>query len=374
MAHRRRRGCSGKHTPASRSFLKPRRPSSLGSTIGEPAAEKKGMEPHGAAVPAEISRQPGVSAVPAEISRQPGVSAVPTEISGQSGVSAVPAEISRQSGDSAVSAEISRQTGASAAQPVHIASCWRSGARKLHQDHQWTSHLFNVDYPSSRNFQPLEATGQPSSGASSPTAEALRALLSALDDDALAAFLTIPPADRTTLQQGLRQMAAIYGPPSNVEHRFAARRQGEAETPFAFRSALLKLAKAAFPRMDHDGLDSLVLEKLLVLARDFHTIIQAVDDDDLCPLKVARCIQAHLLLQTEKGLVACTTPCDTPEETEPAQAYALAQGGGWRRDGMERRDDLQCQRRTSPRPGRGLTVCFNCNLMGHLSSGCLVPR
>ncbi|CAM9521725.1 unnamed protein product [Lampetra planeri] len=52
--------------------------------------------------------------------------------------------------------------------------------------------------------------------------------------------------------------------------------------------------------MDHDGLDSLVLEKLLALAKDLHIVIQAIDDADLCSLKVATCIQAHLLLQHDK--------------------------------------------------------------------------
>ncbi|CAN0371922.1 unnamed protein product [Lampetra planeri] len=127
-------------------------------------------------------------------------------------------------------------------------------------------------------------------------AEALRALPAALDD-VLAAFLTIPPAERAMLQQALAQMAAIYGLPSNVHHRFTARRQREPETLLAFRSALLVLAKAAFPKMNHDGLHLLVLEKLLALARNLHIIIQAIDEDDLCSLKVARCIQANLLLQ-----------------------------------------------------------------------------
>ncbi|CAM9385324.1 unnamed protein product [Lampetra planeri] len=45
---------------------------------------------------------------------------------------------------------------------------------------------------------------------------ALRALLAAFDDDAIAAVITIPRADRTTLQQALQRMAEIYGPPSET--------------------------------------------------------------------------------------------------------------------------------------------------------------
>ncbi|CAM9860251.1 unnamed protein product [Lampetra planeri] len=76
--------------------------------------------------------------------------------------------------------------------------------------------------------------------------------------------------------------------------------------PLAFHSALLALAKAAFPRMDHDGIDALDLERLLSLAKDLNTILPAVDDDDLSSLKVTKCIQAPQLLQRHRGLVACT--------------------------------------------------------------------
>ncbi|CAN0224060.1 unnamed protein product [Lampetra planeri] len=58
-------------------------------------------------------------------------------------------------------------------------------------------------------------------------------------------------------------MAAIFDPPSNVRQKFAKRRRGEIETPLTFRSALMSLAQAAIPKMEHAGLDSLVLERLL---------------------------------------------------------------------------------------------------------------
>ncbi|XP_061403453.1 uncharacterized protein LOC133339342 isoform X2 [Lethenteron reissneri] len=55
--------------------------------------------------------------------------------------------------------------------------------------------------------------------------EVLRALPAALDDDALAALITIPREDRSLLQRTLQQMADIYGLPSNTRHWFAARRK-----------------------------------------------------------------------------------------------------------------------------------------------------
>ncbi|CAN0094240.1 unnamed protein product [Lampetra fluviatilis] len=83
-----------------------------------------------------------------------------------------------------------------------------------------------------------------------------------LDDDALAAFYAIPSEDRVTLPQALAQMAGIFDPPSNVRHKFAVRMQGETGTPLSFRSVLLSLAQAAYPKMDQAALDSLALFNL----------------------------------------------------------------------------------------------------------------
>ncbi|CAM9483357.1 unnamed protein product [Lampetra planeri] len=86
-------------------------------------------------------------------------------------------------------------------------------------------------------------------------AEALRVLPTALDDDALATFYAVPPAVRATLLLAFAQMAAIYDPSSNVRHKFTARRRREAETPLAFCSALLSLAKKQhFSRWSKQGL------------------------------------------------------------------------------------------------------------------------
>ncbi|CAM9511783.1 unnamed protein product [Lampetra fluviatilis] len=138
--------------------------------------------------------------------------------------------------------------------------------------------------------------------------EALRALPTALDNDTLAAFCTILPTERATLPQAFAQMTAIYDPPSNVCHKITTQRMGEAKMSLAFRSVLLVLAKAAFPKMDHAGVDSLVCKRLLTLAKDLNIVLPTTEEDDLFFLKVARCIQAHLLLKQQTGLVACTVP------------------------------------------------------------------
>ncbi|CAM9704463.1 unnamed protein product, partial [Lampetra planeri] len=66
--------------------------------------------------------------------------------------------------------------------------------------------------------------------------EVLQALPTTLDGDALAAFYAILPDQRGTFLRAFAQMAAIFDPPSNVRHKFAARRRGETETPLTFRS------------------------------------------------------------------------------------------------------------------------------------------
>ncbi|CAN0417262.1 unnamed protein product [Lampetra planeri] len=74
--------------------------------------------------------------------------------------------------------------------------------------------------------------------------------------------------------------------------KFAVQRRGDAESALAYRSALLALAKAAYPLMGQDGHDMLVLEKLLELTKELLTVLPA-DDRDMFSLKIARCIKAQ---------------------------------------------------------------------------------
>ncbi|CAN0299183.1 unnamed protein product [Lampetra planeri] len=46
-------------------------------------------------------------------------------------------------------------------------------------------------------------------------------------------------------------------------------------------TALFALAKAAFPRMDEEGVDAMVAEKILLLADDLNFVILAQDDADM---------------------------------------------------------------------------------------------
>ncbi|CAN0339978.1 unnamed protein product [Lampetra planeri] len=85
--------------------------------------------------------------------------------------------------------------------------------------------------------------------------EALRALPAMLDSDALATLTSTPRAKHATLQMALQLLAAVYGPPSDCRQLFYDRQRGAKESPLAYRTALLALAKMAFPRMDEDGVD-----------------------------------------------------------------------------------------------------------------------
>ncbi|CAM9861701.1 unnamed protein product [Lampetra planeri] len=77
--------------------------------------------------------------------------------------------------------------------------------------------------------------------------------------------------------------------------KFAVRRKGEGQSALAYRSTLLALVKAVFPKMDHDGLDALDLEKMLRVAKDLHTVLP-VENDEVSSLRIARCIQAQQTL------------------------------------------------------------------------------
>ncbi|CAM9843423.1 unnamed protein product [Lampetra fluviatilis] len=81
-----------------------------------------------------------------------------------------------------------------------------------------------------------------------------------------------PSKDKSTLPQALAQMA----PPSDKCQKFATRSH----------SALMTLAKSVYPGMDHVGRDSLVLERMLLLAQEFKVVCQ--------PRKRTTCLHSKL--------------------------------------------------------------------------------
>ncbi|CAN0414182.1 unnamed protein product [Lampetra fluviatilis] len=95
-----------------------------------------------------------------------------------------------------------------------------------------------------------------------------------------------------SLKKQLPFMAAIFDPPSNVSQKFAMQRRGETEMPLAFHSALISLAQAAYPKIEQAGLDSLVLEHMLMLAQEWNVFLPTMKEDDLSSLKSTAPIKA----------------------------------------------------------------------------------
>ncbi|CAN0417910.1 unnamed protein product [Lampetra planeri] len=197
--------------------------------------------------------------------------------------------------------------------------------------------------------------------------EALQGLPAMLDDDCLAALLEVPRAKRATLTDALHQMRLIYGPPSEARHRFDARRKKASESAMGYRSALLAMARVAYPRMDEDAVESLVLQKLMSLDSQLRVAMQtADDDDDFMSLSAARCIQTHLHCDEDTTIAACTGPPDAQAYdvlSGPHQAFVATENRG-SSNLRSQRDHHQRERPISRQDGASI-VCHNCGLRGH---------
>ncbi|CAN0301528.1 unnamed protein product [Lampetra planeri] len=154
--------------------------------------------------------------------------------------------------------------------------------------------------------------------------------------------------------------------PPNLNFRWHFfQRRGETETPLAFRSALLSLAHATYPRMEQMALDSLSLERLLSLAQEMSVSLPATKEDDLKSLKVARCIQAHFNLQQGPRVAACRgflEDEDKPECQEPVQACTSFVRSPHGRDGAGQQRERE-RRSGTPPPSmwRFPVTCFKCS-------------
>ncbi|CAN0431757.1 unnamed protein product [Lampetra fluviatilis] len=226
-------------------------------------------------------------------------------------------------------------------------------------------------------FQRRFLAHQEMSGWSDTTA--LRALPAMLDDDALAAFTSAARSSRSTLQAALHLMAKVFGPPSTCRHQFYDRRKVAGETTLAYRTALLALADAAFPRMDKEGKDAMVTEQLLVLAHELGVPINVADEMDICSLAIATSIHAYEVLKRRPGVV-CNLAGNavlaaTIAEPQPAavqeQAFAASRPGEWRTGG--RSPTRSPRKLEQPKPTTSV-VCYNCGLRGHVAAGCRAPR
>ncbi|CAM9233577.1 unnamed protein product [Lampetra fluviatilis] len=202
--------------------------------------------------------------------------------------------------------------------------------------------------------------------------EALCALPALLDGDALAALTSASRDKRSTLQMALQLLAGVYGPSAECRQRFYDRQRGAKESPLAYRTSLLALAKTAFPRMDDQGVDAMVTEKILLLADDLDVAIVAQEDVEMGSLQAARLLHANLLSQRRKASRAAAgrtvAAVTSPTEEVYAADFRQQQRMGARadRDGPTRPD-----RPSSP---PALPRCYNCGVRGHVALGCRSPR
>ncbi|CAN0301095.1 unnamed protein product [Lampetra planeri] len=79
--------------------------------------------------------------------------------------------------------------------------------------------------------------------------QALTMLPTVLDDLVLVVFDRIPAEKRGTLQGVYKEMADVFDPPSGVCQRFQDRQREASESFLVFRTELLAMAEAAFPRL-----------------------------------------------------------------------------------------------------------------------------
>ncbi|XP_061425541.1 uncharacterized protein LOC133353365 [Lethenteron reissneri] len=202
--------------------------------------------------------------------------------------------------------------------------------------------------------------------------EALCALPALLDGDALGTLTAAPKSARSTIQSALQLLATVYGPPSDCRQLFYERQKGDKESPLAYRTALLSLAKDAFPRMDEEGIDAMVAEKILLLADDLDFTILAQDDADMSSLRAARHIHANLISQRRKANKAAARHTVAATSSGMEGAFAADRSAGWRSAERPARDVPS--HRDQPKSSGTLVVCYNCGLRGHVASGCRAPR
>ncbi|CAM9400788.1 unnamed protein product [Lampetra fluviatilis] len=170
----------------------------------------------------------------------------------------------------------------------------------------------------------------------------------------------------------LQLLAAVYGPPSDCRQLFYDRQRGAKESPLAYRTALLALAKTAFPRMDEEGVDAMVTEKILLLADELDIVVLAQDDTEMCSLRAVRHIHANLLSQRRKASKAAASHTVAATTLPSEEICAVDRPTEWRSgvrpawDGPSRQDQ--------PKSSGALTRCYNCGLRGHVASGCRAPR
>ncbi|CAN0118713.1 unnamed protein product [Lampetra fluviatilis] len=122
--------------------------------------------------------------------------------------------------------------------------------------------------------------------------EALGALPTVLDDQALAVFRSIPPDKKKTLKDVYAEMAEVYQPLSDTQRKFMPRKRGSNESLLAYHGTLLALAVAAYPDAKPEMLDPLILDQLSdeEIKRKCGFSLKEIHD-----CKYAKCLNASII-------------------------------------------------------------------------------
>ncbi|CAM9303202.1 unnamed protein product [Lampetra fluviatilis] len=113
----------------------------------------------------------------------------------------------------------------------------------------------------------------------------------------------------------------------------------------------MALAQVAYPRMDDVGLDTIVLEKMLLLARELRITIHVKDEANISSLRAAHYLHTELLLQRDGQVAACATHIAAQEnEVLDNQAFASQHATNWRATDRPRQDTTNDLLQTISKP------------------------
>ncbi|CAM9457550.1 unnamed protein product [Lampetra fluviatilis] len=215
--------------------------------------------------------------------------------------------------------------------------------------------------------------------------QALTMLPTVLDDPALVVCNRIPDEKRGTLQGVYKEMADVFDPPSGVRQRFQDRQREASESFLVFRTELLAMAEAAFPRFNEPALDSLVAERLLAMARKVGAMLSVVEEEVRTSLWVTHHLCAYEEMAGPARAVAhvafdCgdveerprppTRDAPPAEEDEGETVAALRQSPRIPRE-AERRPRRWAPREAGDHPRvNDDIICHRCGREGHIAREC----